>query len=60
MRRVKFYEEQIFERTVRDGVLGEILEACFWSGLGVAEWSGVGGEGNDVNHFLVWDVGVGD
>ncbi len=26
----------------------------------MAEWSGVGGEGNDVNHFLVWDVGVGD
>ncbi len=46
---------------MRDGILGEILEACFWRGLGVAEWSGWGEE-NDGCHFSqeCWRCGLGE
>jgi hypothetical protein len=42
--------KQIFERALGDGILEEILGACFLSGFGVAARS-VCGERNDANHF---------
>ncbi len=56
MERIKFQENK-FLNGLWDGILEEFLEACFWSGLGVAEGVVCGIE-NDGNHFLVRSVGV--
>ncbi len=59
VRRLYFYDKQIFERAVGKRFWRSFLGRVF--GV-VWEWrSGVcGGEENDESHFLVWSVGVVD